>query len=97
MIELKNQSPKILVIGDMIVDHYIWGNCDRVSPEAPVQIVNVSKESLSLGGAGNVIKNLIELGAEVDTISVIGDNDTSSELKFLFKCGMTAKLFTTDF
>jgi len=85
MIELKNQSPKILVIGDMIVDHYIWGNCDRVSPEAPVQIVNVSKESLSLGGAGNVIKNLIELGAEVDTISVIGDNDTSSELKFLFK------------
>jgi len=85
MIELKNRSPKILVIGDMIVDHYIWGTCERVSPEAPVQIVNVTKESLSLGGAGNVINNLIELGAKVQTISVIGDNETSKELTSLFK------------
>ena len=85
MIELKNKSPKVLVIGDMIVDHYLWGSCERISPEAPVQIVNVSKESISLGGAGNVINNLITLGAKVDTISVIGDNETSNELITLFK------------
>jgi D-beta-D-heptose 7-phosphate kinase/D-beta-D-heptose 1-phosphate adenosyltransferase len=49
---------KILVIGDLMIDHYLWGSVNRISPEAPVQVVNVSKESSVLGGSGNVINNL---------------------------------------
>ena len=58
MINFKNENPKILVIGDLMIDHYLWGKCERISPEAPVQIVNIDKESSVLGGAGNVINNL---------------------------------------
>lgn len=58
MIELKNKTPKILVIGDLMIDHYLWGSCERISPEAPVQVINVDNESTVLGGAGNVINNL---------------------------------------
>ena len=84
MINLLGKSPKILVIGDLMIDHYLWGSCDRISPEAPVQIVNVDRETMVLGGAGNVINNLKALGAKVDVISVVGDSDSSGELKSLF-------------
>ena len=83
MIDLQGKSPKILVIGDLIIDHYLWGSCDRISPEAPVQVINVGDESMSLGGAGNVINNLNALGAQVDVISVIGNCETSGKLKAL--------------
>ena len=83
MIELQNKSPKILVIGDLMIDHYLWGSCERISPEAPVQVVNVDRESTVLGGAGNVINNLNSLGAEVGVISVIGECKVSEELKGL--------------
>jgi D-beta-D-heptose 7-phosphate kinase / D-beta-D-heptose 1-phosphate adenosyltransferase len=83
MINLKGKSPKILVIGDLIVDHYLWGSCERISPEAPVQVINVDNESILLGGAGNVINNLKALGAKVDIISVIGSCNISNELKDL--------------
>jgi D-beta-D-heptose 7-phosphate kinase / D-beta-D-heptose 1-phosphate adenosyltransferase len=80
MIDLKNARPKILVIGDLMIDRFLWGSCERISPEAPVQIINIENESTSLGGAGNVINNLNSLGAKVDFISVIGDCNTSNEL-----------------
>lgn len=83
MINLQDQTPKLLVIGDLMIDHYLWGSCERISPEAPVQVVNVESESTVLGGAGNVINNLNALGAEVDVISVIGNDNTSNELKNL--------------
>lgn len=79
MIDLKGKSPKILVIGDLMIDHYLWGSCERISPEAPVQVVNVNHESSVLGGAGNVANNLNTLGAKVDVISVIGDCEISEE------------------
>jgi D-beta-D-heptose 7-phosphate kinase / D-beta-D-heptose 1-phosphate adenosyltransferase len=83
MIDLKGKSPKILVIGDLMIDHYLWGSCERISPEAPVQVINIGDESISLGGAGNVINNLNALGAQVDVISVIGSCETSDKLKVL--------------
>jgi len=83
MIDLQGKAPKILVIGDLMIDHYLWGSCQRISPEAPVQIVNVKSESSVLGGAGNVINNLNALGAQVDVISVIGGCEISDELKIL--------------
>ena len=81
MNNLKNQKPNILVIGDLMIDHYLWGSCDRISPEAPVQVLNVQKETTVLGGAGNVINNLNALGANVDVISVIGDDLIGIELE----------------
>jgi len=83
MISLPNTSPKILVIGDLILDHYLWGSSERISPEAPVPVVNIDSKSILLGGAGNVINNLNALGAEVDVISVIGECAASDELKEL--------------
>jgi len=64
--------PRILVIGDLMLDRYLLGSCDRVSPEAPVQVVNVAKETRSLGGAGNVVANLAALGARATLVSVVG-------------------------
>ena len=83
MIDLQVKSPKLLVIGDLMIDHYLWGSCERISPEAPVQVVNVKSESAVLGGAGNVINNLNALGTQVDVISVIGGCEISDELKTL--------------
>jgi len=83
MITLQGKSPKILVIGDLMIDHYLWGSCERISPEAPVQVINVGDESMSLGGGGNVINNLNALGAQVDVISVIGNCESSDKLKEL--------------
>lgn len=72
-------NPVILVIGDLMVDHYIWGECNRISPEAPVQVVNVKKETTNLGGSLNVINNLVSLGATVYAGGVIG-NDALGKL-----------------
>ena len=83
MIALQGKSPKLLVIGDLMIDHYLWGSCERISPEAPVQVINVNNESTLLGGAGNVINNLKSLGANVDVISIVGECDISDELKGL--------------
>ena len=84
MIKL-DKKPNILVIGDLMIDHYLWGSCDRISPEAPVQVVNVKKESSVLGGAGNVINNLVTLGSVVDVISVVGNDSVANELKSLLE------------
>ena len=77
---LKNHKANILVIGDLMIDHYLWGQCDRISPEAPVQVVDIKKESAVLGGAGNVINNLKAFGSHVSVISVIGDDENGKEL-----------------
>ena len=70
---------RIIVIGDLIIDRYIFGSSERISPEAPVPIVKVSDESIKLGGAGNVVSNLRALGATVDFISVVGACNLSSQ------------------
>ncbi len=85
MDRIRNKKPNIAVIGDLMIDHYIWGSCERISPEAPVQVVSVSKESTLLGGAGNVINNLKSLGAEVSIFSVVGDDPTAIEMQNLLE------------
>lgn len=69
----KFDNRRIMVIGDMMIDEYVWGGVERISPEAPVQVVSVEKEDYTLGGAGNVVNNLAALGAEVLPVGVIGD------------------------
>ena len=61
-----------LVIGDLMIDEYLWGSVDRISPEAPVPVVCVEKQSHALGGAGNVIHNLVAMGANVLAIGTAG-------------------------
>jgi D-beta-D-heptose 7-phosphate kinase/D-beta-D-heptose 1-phosphate adenosyltransferase len=80
MDRLKKHRPHILVVGDLMLDHYLWGKCERISPEAPVQVVDIRKETTVLGGAGNVIYNLHALGAHVSVASVIGDDDIANEM-----------------
>jgi len=77
--------PNILVVGDLIIDNYLWGDCDRISPEAPVQIIDVNKEVSVLGGAGNVAHNLQTLGANVTVCSVIGADENGQELIGMFQ------------
>ena len=74
-----------LVIGDLMLDEYLWGKADRISPEAPVQVVDVIREELRLGGAGNVVHNLAALGARVSVCSVVGDDSNGRELLGQFR------------
>lgn len=76
---------KALVVGDLILDEYLWGNSERISPEAPVPIVDVVDKDLRLGGAGNVISNLLDLGCMVDVIGVVGDDDNGRLLLHLLE------------
>lgn len=71
---------RVMVIGDLMVDAYTWGKVTRISPEAPVPVVNVVKRENRLGGAGNVVLNLASLGAKPLVFSVIGDDSTGSSL-----------------
>ncbi len=94
---LKNFKPRILVVGDLMIDHYLWGSCERISPEAPVQVVDISKETTVLGGAGNVINNLVALGASVSVSSVIGNDVNGSELtNMLSAIGVDTKNIITQ-
>src|SRR5947209_526979 len=63
---------RVLVVGDVMVDEWIWGSVSRISPEAPVPVVAVSDHSFTLGGAGNVANNLRALGARVTFVGAVG-------------------------
>jgi len=71
----KVTSPRILVLGDLMLDRYSWGSVSRVSPEAPVPVLCVKREDQRLGGAGNVMVNLQTLGAEVIACAYVGSDD----------------------
>jgi D-beta-D-heptose 7-phosphate kinase/D-beta-D-heptose 1-phosphate adenosyltransferase len=67
-----------------MLDEYLWGRAERISPEAPVQVVNVQREDLRLGGAGNVVNNLISFGCKVSICSVIGGDENGASLRRVF-------------
>ena len=70
-----NSKVRILIIGDIMLDHYIYGTCNRISPEAPVQVVEVKRDVYTLGGAGNVLQNLIAFNCRANIVSVTGNDD----------------------
>ena len=76
----KFSSCRILVVGDVIMDEFLWGRVERISPEAPVPVVEVEEESLVLGGAGNVVNNIISLGGQVLLCGIIGNDAMGREL-----------------
>ncbi|WP_297193293.1 D-glycero-beta-D-manno-heptose-7-phosphate kinase [uncultured Campylobacter sp.] len=78
---LSSKTPKILIIGDLMIDNYIYCDCNRASPEAPVLVMNSKKQEQRLGGAANVYANLKALGANVSALSVVGDDENGKFLK----------------
>lgn len=76
---------RILVIGDVILDQFIWGTVSRISPEAPVPVVNVTKEELLLGGSANVVRNIRSLGGHCALCGIIGDDVMGAELLRLMR------------
>ncbi len=81
-------SIRIVVIGDVIFDHYIFGDSNRISPEAPVPVVEVKYEDFRLGGAANTVANIRSLGGQVSVISIVGKDENGNRLrKMLFDIG----------
>src|SRR5215471_2018900 len=78
------QGKRITVLGDVMLDEFIWGRVRRISPEAPVPVVEVESQTLALGGAGNVVSNLVALGAIATPIGVIGDDSDARRLREAF-------------
>ncbi len=72
---------KVLVIGDVMMDEYIWGDVSRISPEAPVPVVKVMKETFIPGGAANVVRNINSLGGKVYLVGIIGNDSLGKRLK----------------
>lgn len=79
------RQKRIAVIGDVMIDRYIWGNVNRISPEAPVPIVEVESESSRLGGAANVANNIVSLGASAQLIGIVGDDFSGKEFRSILE------------
>ena len=79
------QSARVLCIGDVMLDHYVYGQVERVSPEAPIPVLNIERELKTLGGAGNVLRNLAALRANAAFISVVGNDDAGREISRLLE------------
>jgi D-glycero-beta-D-manno-heptose-7-phosphate kinase len=79
------QSIKAGVIGDVMLDSYLWGRVERISPEAPVPVITLEKKEARIGGAGNVALNLASLGAQVSMLSVMGGDEDGRQLKRLLE------------
>ena len=80
--KILNKFPKvkILVVGDIMMDRFIWGKVSRISPEAPVPVVAVEKETFLLGGAANVVNNIYSLGGKVSLCGVVGDDEMGEKI-----------------
>lgn len=76
---------RIVVLGDVMLDEFIWGRVRRISPEAPVPVVEVDRQTLALGGAGNVTSNLVALGASPTPIGVVGSDSDAERLRSAFR------------
>lgn len=79
--KIQEVSPKILVVGDIMLDRFIFGDVHRISPEAPVPVVHSVEEKYCLGGCGNVLRNLANLGVETSVVSVIGEDQAGKKIK----------------
>jgi len=77
------KSASVLVVGDAMLDRYVYGRVDRISPEAPIPVLAIEREQTMAGGAGNVVRNLVALGAAAALVSVVGDDQPGSDLTAL--------------
>ena len=95
--KIKLNKPKILVLGDIMLDEYVVGKVKRISPEAPVPILDFQSKGIVLGGAGNVAHNLINLGAEVTVGTIVGDDiDGQSIIDLLLSLEISSELISVS-
>jgi rfaE bifunctional protein kinase chain/domain len=88
---------KALIVGDVMIDSYIWGKVERISPEAPVPVISITSKEIRLGGAANVAKNIAALGATPVLCSVVGDDhDGKSFMELLQSRGMDTRGIITS-
>lgn len=76
---------KIAIVGDLMLDHYVWGNVSRISPEAPVPVVEVESETVRFGGAANVANNVLSLGTVACPVGIVGDDVHGRRIRTLFE------------
>ncbi|MBR3086092.1 MAG: hypothetical protein IKH04_06780, partial [Kiritimatiellae bacterium] len=86
----KISSMHFLVVGDLMLDHYLWGDATRISPEAPVPVVKTERDTFTAGGAANVANNLRALRASVDLVGTIGDDETGEHLRAVLSASGTS-------
>ena len=87
----------VVVLGDVMLDEFVWGDVTRISPEAPVPVVDVRRESIHLGGAANVLANLVALGARGSVVGVVGNDGTGERLRSgLRELGMQDECLIVD-
>ncbi|HET6854402.1 MAG TPA: D-glycero-beta-D-manno-heptose-7-phosphate kinase [Pyrinomonadaceae bacterium] len=87
----------VVVLGDVMLDEFVWGDVTRISPEAPVPVVDVRRESIHLGGAANVLANLVALGARGSVVGVVGNDGTGERLRTgLRELGMQDECLIVD-
>jgi D-beta-D-heptose 7-phosphate kinase/D-beta-D-heptose 1-phosphate adenosyltransferase len=79
------EGKRIVVLGDLMLDEFIWGRVRRISPEAPVPVVEVERHTLALGGAGNVVSNLVALGASPLPLGTVGDDVDAERMRTAFR------------
>ena len=86
-LELLQKFPvvRVLCVGDVMLDHFVYGTVDRISPEAPIPVLKVTRESQMLGGAGNVVRNIAALGATATLIAVVGDDASGHTISRLIR------------
>jgi D-beta-D-heptose 7-phosphate kinase/D-beta-D-heptose 1-phosphate adenosyltransferase len=82
---------RVLVVGDLILDHFVWGKVSRISPEAPVPVVHVNSETTTLGGAANVYNNIVALGGQADICGVVGNDESGRLLLKAFGTGRAGR------
>src|ERR1700733_13708523 len=95
LIQIIESLPRsnVLLVGDMMLDKYLYGNAERVSPEAPVMVLHYQHEELRLGGAANVAAMLATLNAKVRPIGVVGNDAAAEDLrKLMLKVGVDPSL-----
>ena len=79
----KFRSVRILIVGDVMLDHYVHGSVTRISPEAPVPILDVIRSEYYLGGSGNILRNIKSMGGNADIITTVGDDIHGNTIKNL--------------
>ena len=100
--DLKNilahfQNKRVMIIGDVILDEYIWGDVNRISPEAPVPVFEITGDRVGCGGAANVAQNIVSLGGNAELIGVVGkDRDGEKLLQMLNTMGIGTTNISID-
>jgi D-glycero-beta-D-manno-heptose-7-phosphate kinase len=84
------KTKRIAIVGDVMIDRYVWGTVSRISPEAPVPVVEVETESSRLGGAANVANNITSLGGTAFLVGVVGNDQSGADLRKILEKGNTS-------